>query len=158
MVQSRAEKTHAVMTKCLRWVAIFLVAALVVLLVGNIIIVSLGRRYRDVLVFVMCYILTGLCVVLPLYLAFHNSYRLLEAIGHGAGFLLLSALIWFFFAVLFFFSYGPHGREINNDGWYAPEDKIVFDDGRLAVRDIKVYEPGNCLWTGPVLPQYERRH
>jgi len=155
MVQSRAEKTHAVLTKCLRWVAIFLVAALVLLFAGNIIIVSLGRRYRDVLVFVMCYIFTGLIIVLPLYAAFYASGRLREVLSYGAMYLLLPALIWFFFVFPLFWSYG---REINNDGWYAPEDKIVFNDGRLAVRDIKVYEPGNCLWTGPVLPQYERRH
>ncbi|MCL2812959.1 MAG: hypothetical protein FWD25_13870, partial [Clostridia bacterium] len=150
--QSRAEKTHAVMTKCLRWVAIFLVAALVLLLVGNIIIVSLGRRYRDVLVFVMCYIFTGLCVVLPLYLAFYRSSDLPEVLWRGAILLLLSALIWFFIAFHFFMSYG---RETQNSGWYAPADKIIFSNGFLVRTHIRVYEPGNCLWTGPMLPQYE---
>ena len=140
------------MRRSLGWAMLSLFAILVIFTLGGIILHLLDRRYRDLTVFIALGIATLLCFMTPFYLATRTTHLLWEILQRAVPSLLLTIAIWTFCCCMFFFCYNA---ESYNDGWFAPTDKIVYNDGFLAHMHIVVYDPQNVLWTGSRLPEYE---
>ena len=138
-----------------RWLsraAVCFFALLILFLVGFLILMLLGHRYRDLANFLAFGILTCFGIALALCLAADRAHGWRGFAWRAVLLVLLFAVLWVFVSAAVALNYG--GEVDNRDGWYAPADKIVFNDGFLMRLDIKVYEPGTVFWTGAFLPEY----
>lgn len=151
-MENHTSSINTVFVRCLGWVVFCLGLLLGIFGLGDVILRSLDRRYREMTVYLAFGILVLLCTLGLLYLIARNTQNMHQFLSRACLLLLLSIVIWTFLAGMFMFSYNG---EVANDGWFAPKEKILFDDGFLAYTHIVVYDPGNLLWTGQRLPEYE---